>query len=86
MATSSKLLWHLQNLRGDVCPTKLIVFHKFVILASCFSQTVLFKKTLLGKHLPLATAGLPAGCTLCEILEKMLQRVKKLRVKGLRYQ
>ena len=37
--------------------------------SSCFSRSVLFKK-LLGKHLPLATAGLPAGCTLCEILAK----------------
>ena len=70
MATSSKLLWHLQNLRGSVCTAKVIVFHPFFILASCSSQSVLFKKTLLGKHVPLATAGLPAGCTLCEILEK----------------
>jgi len=31
----------------------------------CFST-----ETLLGKHVPLATVGLPAGCTLCEIIQK----------------
>ena len=74
-ATSSKLLWHLQNLCGDVCTAILFVFHPPLIIASCFSRSVLFKKRCWA-NVPLATAGLPASCTLFEILEKMLQRVE----------
>ena len=82
-AMSSKLLWHLQNLRGNVCTRKLFVFQPQIIhsYASMLFGNCVVPKNVAGQAIVTWNRCLPpASCTLCQVFEKKERRSNLDRV------